>query len=134
MALPLLLSHGSFQSVFAINIITMLGLGLGVDYSLFMVARFREEIRQRPVPDAIAASMASVGKAILFSGITVIFGLAATQFFPLPALRSMGQAGMIVVGLAIVYGLTFLPALLAVLGHRINGIPIRRGGKGERTA
>src|SRR5215217_968944 len=78
-ALTLLLSTGSFQSVFAINIITMLGLGLGVDYSLFMVARFREEIRQRPVSEAIAASMATVGNAILFSGITVIFGLAATQ-------------------------------------------------------
>jgi uncharacterized membrane protein YdfJ with MMPL/SSD domain len=132
-ALTFLLSTGSFQSVFAINIITMLGLGLGIDYSLFMVARFREEIRERPVADAIAASMATVGKAILFSGITVIFGLAATQFFPLPALRSMGQAGMIVVGLAIVYGLTFLPALLAVLGHRIDAVSLRRrGGQGDR--
>ena len=79
--------------------------------------------------------MATVGKAILFSGVTVIFGLAATQFFPLPALRSMGQAGMIVVALALVYGLTFLPALLAVLGPRINAIPIgRRGDGGQRSA
>lgn len=132
-AIVLFLSTTGFQSVFAVNIITMLGLGLGIDYSLFMVARFREELRTRPVPEAITVTMATVGKAILFSGVTVIFGLAATQFFPLAALRSMGQAGMIVVGLALVYGLTFLPALLAVLGPQINAIPIgrRRGGTGE---
>jgi len=69
--------------------------------------------------------------------VTVIFGLAATQFFPLPALRSMGQAGMVVVGLALVYGLTFLPALLAVLGPRINaisiGMPKRGSARGGDT-
>jgi uncharacterized membrane protein YdfJ with MMPL/SSD domain len=70
--------------------------------------------------------MATVGKAILFSGITVIFGLAATQFFPLPALQSMGRAGMVVTALALVYGLTLLPALLAMLGPRINALSIRR--------
>ncbi len=118
------LSLAGFQSVFAPNLIIMLGLGLGIDYSLFMVARFREEIQTRSVPDAIATSMATVGKAILFSGVTVIFGLAATQFFPLPALRSMGQAGMIVVALALIYGLTFLPALLSLLGTRVNAIPV----------
>ncbi|MDP9359242.1 MAG: MMPL family transporter, partial [Chloroflexota bacterium] len=118
------LSLTGFQSVFAPNLIIMLGLGLGIDYSLFMVARFREEIQSRSVPDAIATSTATVGKAILFSGVTVIFGLAATQFFPLPALRSMGQAGMIVVALALIYGLTFLPALLSLLGTRVNAIPV----------
>ncbi len=127
------LSGGSFQSVFAPNVILMLGLGLGVDYSLFMVTRFREEIRTKPVDEALSISMATIGKAIFFSGVTVIFGLAATYFFPLPALRSMGQAGMIVVALSLVYGLTFLPALLAVLGPRINAISLRRrGGKAAR--
>jgi RND superfamily putative drug exporter len=125
-AVVFLLSAAGFQSVFAVNIVTMLGLGLGVDYSLFMVARFREEIRTRPVPEALTTTMATVGKAILFSGVTVIFGLAATQFFPLPALRSMGQAGMIVVALALVYGLSFLPALLGVLGRRVDAVPVGR--------
>jgi RND superfamily putative drug exporter len=129
-----LLSTGTFQSVFAVNIITMLGLGLGIDYSLFMVARFREEIKHRSAAEAIAVSMGTVGKAILFSGVTVIFGLAATQFFPLPALRSMGQAGMVVVALALVYGLSFLPALLSVLGPRINAIPIGMPGSRRRAA
>ena len=138
LAVVFALSQTGFQSVFATNIVIMLGLGLGVDYSLFMVARFREEVRLRSVPDALAVAMATVGKAILFSGVTVIVGLAATQFFPLPALRSMGQAGMIVVALALVYGLTFLPALLALLGPRINAIPIgvpsRPRRRGERQA
>jgi RND superfamily putative drug exporter len=128
------LSTETFQSVFAVNIITMLGLGLGIDYSLFMVARFREELGKRPTGEAIAVSMATVGKTILFSAITVIFALGATQFFPLPAVRSMGQAGMIVVGLALVYGLTFLPALLALLGPRINSIAIGLPGRRNRVA
>ena len=126
LAVLFVLSRLGFQSVFATNIVTMLGLGLGVDYSLFMVARFREEIRVRPVPEALTATMATVGKAIFFSGVTVIVGLAATQFFPLPALRSMGQAGMIVVALAMVYGLTFLPALLALLGTRVDALRLGR--------
>lgn len=127
-ALIFVLSQDVFQSVFAVNIITVLGLGLGlgIDYSLFMVTRFREEIAHRSVEDALAVTMATVGKAILFSGITVIFGLAATQFFPLPSLQSMGQAGMLVTALALVYGLTLLPAMLAMLGGRINRFSISR--------
>jgi RND superfamily putative drug exporter len=125
-ALIFVLSQDIFQSVFAVNIVTMLGLGLGIDYSLFMVTRFREEITHRSVEDALAVTMATVGKAILFSGLTVIFGLAATQFFPLPSLQSMGQAGMIVTALALVYGLTLLPAILAMLGGRINRFSIGR--------
>ena len=125
------LSTDIFQSIFAVNIITMLGLGLGIDYSLFMVTRFREEIAHRSTADALAVTMATVGKAILFSGITVIFGLGATQFFPLPALQSMGQAGMIVTAVALVYGLTLLPAILAMLGTRINSLQIGRRRNGQ---
>lgn len=120
------LSQDMFQSVFAINIVTMLGLGLGIDYSLFMVTRFREELEHRSVPEAVAVTMGTVGKAIFASGITVVMGLAATQFFPIPALQSMGQAGMVVTAVAVIYGLTFLPALLALLGPRVNSLSIRR--------
>ena len=130
-ALIFVLSTDVFQSIFAVNIITMLGLGLGIDYSLFMVTRFREEIAHRSTADALAVTMATVGKAILFSGITVIFGLGATQFFPLPALQSMGQAGMIVTAVALVYGLTLLPAILAMLGSRINSLQIGRRRDGQ---
>ncbi|HEY7031055.1 MAG TPA: MMPL family transporter [Thermomicrobiales bacterium] len=135
-AAVLLLANFGQQSVVAINVVTGLGLALGVDYSLFMVARFREELRRRPVDEALSVTMATVGKSIFFSGITVIFGLSATHFFPLPALHSMGDAGMIVVALALVYGLTFLPAMLGVLGDRINAVPIGRrvGGQAGRRA
>jgi uncharacterized membrane protein YdfJ with MMPL/SSD domain len=134
MAGVFVLSQDVFQSVFAINIITMLGLGLGIDYSLFMVTRFREELEHRSVADAVAVTMGTVGKAIFASGITVVMGLAATQFFPLPALQSMGQAGMLVTAVAVLYGLTFLPALLALLGHRVNRFSIRRQPKAETAS
>lgn len=133
-AVILALANVSDQSVFAINIITLLGLALGVDYSLFMVARFREELRRRPVAVAVAATMGTTGKAILFSGLTVIFGLAGTFFFPIPALRSMGLAGMLAVALALAYGLTFLPAMLSVLGHRVNAVPIRLPGRARNES
>jgi uncharacterized membrane protein YdfJ with MMPL/SSD domain len=131
------LSTDVFQSIFAVNIITMLGLGLGIDYSLFMVTRFREEIARRPVVEAVQVTMATVGKAILVSGITVMVGLAATQFFPLPALQSMGQAGIAATAGALLYGLTLLPAILALLGKRVNGLSIGRGRaqtSGEESA
>ncbi len=131
----LALSAFTDQSVFAINIITLLGLALGIDYSLFIVARYREELTKGSGDQALPNTLATVGKAILFSGITVIFGLAATWFFPMPALRSMGLAGMLVVAAALFYGLTFLPAMLALLGSRINRLavplPSRLRGNGE---
>ncbi len=114
------------QSLFSLNLITMLGLGLGVDYSLFMVSRFREELTRRTVEDAVAVTVATVGKAVFFSAITVMFGLSATFFVPMPTVAQMGQAGILVVGLALVYGLTFLPAMLAILGPRVNRLPVRR--------
>ncbi len=126
LAVIFVLSTDVFQSVFAINIITMLGLGLGIDYSLFMVTRFREELSRRPVAEAITVTMATVGKAILVSGVTVIVGLAATQFFPLPALQSMGQAGIAATAGALLFGLTLLPAILTMLGTRVNRLSIRR--------
>ena len=126
LAITFALSRFTDQTVFSINLITMLGLGLGVDYSLFMVSRFREEIAQRSVNDAVAVTVGTVGKAVFFSAITVIFGLAATQFFPIPTVAQMGQAGMLVVAIALVFGLTFLPALLAVLGTKVNRLAIRR--------
>lgn len=139
-ALVLLAANVTDQSIFAINIISMLGLALGVDYSLFMVARFREELRTRSTEEAVARTMGTTGKAILFSGITVIFGLAATFFFPLPALRSMGFAGMAVVAMALLYGLTLLPAMLAILGPKVNRLNVafwrrnRQVAAGEESA
>lgn len=126
MAALMLWSTVGFQSVFGINVITMLGLGLGIDYSLFLVKRYRDELHSRPQVEALTISIQTVGKAIFFSGITVILGLGGTQFFDMPQLRSLGQAGILVTVSAMLFGLTLLPATLMLLGGRINNGRIGR--------
>lgn len=126
LAITMWLSTQGFQSFFATNIVSMLGLGFGIDYSLFMIKRFRDELRHRPIDEAIETTMATVGKAIFFAGITVMLGLSATHFFPIPVLHSMGQAGMIVTAMALIFGLSLLPAVLVLLGDRINRLSLRR--------
>ncbi|MDQ3328655.1 MAG: MMPL family transporter, partial [Chloroflexota bacterium] len=116
----LLLARVTDVSIYATNIVTMIGLGVAIDYSLFVVSRFREEVLHRPVPEALAHTMATAGRAVLFSGLTVAIGLGGLVFFRLGDLGSMGLAGTIVVALAVLYALTFLPALLALLGPRVN--------------
>ncbi|HEV2249302.1 MAG TPA: MMPL family transporter, partial [Candidatus Limnocylindria bacterium] len=110
-------------SQYALNIVTLIGLGVAIDYSLFIVNRFREELaRGRTVDDAIARSMATAGRAITFSGLTVAIGLAGMFFYQGTFLASMGYAGALVVAIAVFYGLTFLPAVLAILGPRVNSL------------
>ena len=116
----LLLARVTDVSIYATNIVTMIGLGVAIDYSLFVVSRFREEVQHRPVPEALAQTMATAGRAVVFSGLTVAIGLGGLIFFRLGDLGSMGLAGTIVVALAVLYALTFLPALLALLGPRVN--------------
>ncbi|HEY4907973.1 MAG TPA: MMPL family transporter, partial [Methylomirabilota bacterium] len=111
-------------SAYAPNIVTMIGLGVAIDYSLFIVSRFREEIARRSVPDALAVTMATTGRAILFSGVTVAIGLLGMLMLGLGNIGSLGLAGTLVVVLSVVYGLTFLPAALAILGPRINALSI----------
>lgn len=126
MAVMAVWSSQSYQSVFATNMVTMLGLGLGIDYSLFLVTRYREELRSNTTNQALENTMTTVGKAVFFSGITVIIGLGATTFFDLPALQSLGQAGMVVTASSMLFGLTLLPATLRLLGPRINAGRIGR--------
>ena len=106
--------------VFAKNIIVMVGLGVAIDYSLFIVSRFREEVHRSAVPDALARTMATTGRAILFSGGTVAIGLFSMLLLGLGVLGSMGLAGAIVVMMALFYAMTFLPALLAILGPKVD--------------
>src|SRR5919198_417027 len=114
-------------SIFALNLVTMLRLGLGIDYSLFIVSRFREELAEgAPVDQAVARASSTAGRAVLFSGLTVFVGLLGLSSFKFMALRSMGQAGSLVVLLSVAAALTLLPALLGVLGNRINAFTIRR--------
>ncbi len=108
-------------SVYAIQITTMLAVGLAVDYALLMVNRFREERRTSlDVPGAIARTTASAGRTVMFSGLTVAVALAGLVVFPDPFLRSMGLAGAAVVLVDMAAALTLLPALLALLGRRIS--------------
>jgi RND superfamily putative drug exporter len=118
----LLMARYTSVSVYAPNIVTMIGLGVAIDYSLFIVSRFREEIRVQEGPQALARTMATAGRAILFSGLTVAIGLLGMVFLGLGNLGSIGWAGTVVVTLAVVYALTILPALLAVLGPRVNSL------------
>jgi RND superfamily putative drug exporter len=117
----LFLARFTDVSQYAINVVTLIGLGVAIDYSLFIVNRFRDELAAGASrEDAIATAMSTAGRAITFSGITVAVGLSAMLFFQGTFLASMGAAGAIVVAVAVVYGLTFLPALLSLLGPRVD--------------
>jgi RND superfamily putative drug exporter len=108
-------------SQYAINVVTLIGLGVAIDYSLFIVNRFRDELAAGASrEDAIAKSLSTAGRAITYSGITVAVGLSAMLFFQGTFLASMGAAGAIVVAVAVVYGLTFLPAVLSVMGGNVD--------------
>jgi trehalose monomycolate/heme transporter len=114
-------------SVFSLNITTILGLGLGIDYGLFLVSRFREELHRRDsVEDAVSRTVATAGRTVLVSGVTVAIVLASLMLFPETILRSIGYGGVATVLIDMIAALTVLPALLAVLGPRVNSLRIRR--------
>ena len=118
------------MSIFVLNLATLLGLGLGVDYSLLMTSRFREELARRDGPDRVAeavrVTVATAGRAVFFSGLTVLLGLLGLVLFEFMILRSVGIAGALVVGLAVAAAITLLPAILAILGTRIDRLAVRR--------
>src|SRR5467141_2205971 len=121
----LFLAHFTDVSQYAMNVVTLIGLAVAIDYSLFIVNRFRDELAAGASrEDAIATSMSTAGRAITFSGLTVAIGLSAMLFFQGTFMASMGAAGAIVVAVAVVYALTFLPAMLSVLGPRVNRLRI----------
>ena len=115
-------------SVYAVNIVTMLGLGLAIDYALLLVTRFREERAADPaVVPALERTLATAGRTVLFSGLTVAACLAGLLVFADTFLRSMGAAGLAVVLLAMLSALTLLPALLALFGRRVKPAAPDRG-------
>ena len=114
------------MSFFVLTISTMLGLGLGIDYALFAVSRFREELESYPVSEAVPRTVETAGRSIFFSGTAVLIGLMGLLFFPYMFMRSIGVAGSFVVFVSVAAALTLLPALLSVLGHRINALSLRR--------
>ena len=116
-ALTALLGEGFMISVFALNIVTMMGLAVGIDYSLFIVSRFREELAAgRAVPDAVGRAAATASRAVLFSGMTVVLALCGMLVVPFSIFTSLGAGAILVVIAAVTAALTLLPAVLALLG------------------
>jgi RND superfamily putative drug exporter len=122
-----LISLVTSVSVYSLNLTTGLGLGLGIDYALLIVNRFREELhRGKSVEDSIVDTMASAGKTVFYSGLTVLVTLLSLTFFPLPFLKSFGYAGVSVVAIAVAGALFGLPPILAMLGKRVNKGVVRK--------
>ena len=121
-------------SVYSLNITTGLGLGLAIDYSLFVITRYREELtRRESVADALAAAVVSAGRTVLFSALTVALSLSALLVFPLYFLRSFAYAGIAVVLIAAIGAVVVLPAVLAVLGQRIDALTLFRRRPADAT-
>ena len=114
-------------AIYSVNVTTIMGLGLGIDYGLFMVNRYREELRRQPtVEQAVARTVATAGRTVVVSGVTVAVALTSLMLFPVVFLRSMGYGGVATVAVDVIAAVTVLPALLAVLGHRVNAPRVRR--------
>lgn len=125
MALIFIVAQQVEMSIYVLNIATMLGLALAIDYSLFIVSRYREELRRgRSVGEAVERAVATSGKAVMFSGIAVAIGLSGLLLFEAPAIRSIGIAGSLVVMSSVFFALTFLPAMLGMLGPRVNALSL----------
>ncbi len=122
-----LISQFTSVSVFALNLITGLGLGLGIDYALLMVNRFREELHHgKSVEDSVVITVATAGKTVFYSGLTVLVTMASMLFFPLDFLKSFGYAGIAVISMAIIGAVCALPALLALLGEKVDKGVVRK--------
>jgi RND superfamily putative drug exporter len=114
-------------SIFTLNIALLLGLCLSLDYSLFIIFRFRSELKQQTsIMDAITVTFATAGRAIFFSGLAVFASLSALLFFPINILFSIGVGGLTAVFIAVMLALTLLPAMLAVVHHGINRWAVRK--------
>ena len=124
-----LISLFTSVNVFALNLITGLGLGLGIDYALLMVNRYREELHAgKSVEEAIIETVNTAGKTVFYSGLTVLVTLSSLLFFPLNFLKSFGYAGVSVVSLAVLGALIPLPAIMFLLGKGIDKGVIRKSG------
>ncbi len=132
-ALTAILGEGFMVSVFALNIVTVMGLAVGIDYALFIVSRFREELAGgRAVPDAVGRAAATASRAVLFSGMTVVLALCGMLVVPFTVFTSLGAGAILVVFAAVAAALTLLPAALVLLGHRVNALRLPVGRLARR--
>jgi len=115
------------MSIFAMNVATLLGLAVAIDYALFIVWRFREELhRGATVREAVVVTTARAGRSVFYSGMAVMVGVVGLVFFPSPGLRSLGIGGALVVFFSVIASVTFMPAILSVLGTKVNAVPVVR--------
>jgi len=122
-----LLGQVSSLSIFSMNTATLLGLAVAIDYALFIVWRFREELhRGASVKEAVVVTTARAGRSVFYSGAAVMAGVVGLVFFPSPGLRSIGIGGALVVFFSVAASLTFMPAFLGVLGRRVDSVPVIR--------
>jgi RND superfamily putative drug exporter len=134
LAIVRVLAQFTEVSIFSVNVISLLGIGLAIDYALFVISRFREELALLPDDDpeasstAIQRTMVTAGRTVLFSGLTVAAALASLLIFPQAFLRSMGYGGIAAVLIAMLAALTVLPAVLRLLGRKVDAgrLPWRR--------
>lgn len=119
-----LLGQVTDVSIFALNIVSFLGLGVAVDYSLLVVSRFREELQESQTDEAVARTTATAGKALFFSAVTSVLGLSGLLFFKFMMLRSIGIGGMLVILISFLVAITLLPALLSLLGPRVDRLSL----------
>jgi uncharacterized membrane protein YdfJ with MMPL/SSD domain len=116
-----ILAHYTDMAIYVENIVTLIGLAIAIDYSMLIVFRYREQLDAGDEPgDALRATMATAGRATLFSGLTVAIGLALLVLMPLPFMRSMGLGGLFIPLVSIAASATLLPALLSVMGRGVN--------------
>jgi len=123
-----LISSFTDVSAFALNVATVLGLGLAIDYGLFLVSRFREELSNGSSPvEAARLTVVTAGRTVAFSTLLMTCGFAGVLAAPIAVLRSVGFGAIAAVVIAALLSLTAVPAVLAILGHRINALPVGRG-------
>lgn len=122
-----LIGQVTSMSIFAMNVATLLGLAVAIDYALLMVSRFREEFHKgATVKEAVIVTTARAGRSVFFSGAAVMVGVVGLTFFPSPGLRSLGIGGALVVFFSVMASISFIPALLGVLGHRVDSLAVIR--------
>ena len=122
-----LLAQATSISIFAMNTASLLGLAVAIDYALFIVWRFREELHHgASVKDAVVVTTARAGRSVTYSGAAVLVAVLGLMFFPSPGLRSIGLGGALVVFFSVIASITFMPALLAVLGRKVDALPVIR--------
>src|SRR6266851_2318968 len=129
------IAHFGNMAQYVTNIVTLIGLAIAIDYSMLVVFRYREQLSAGEAPrEALETTMATAGRATLFSGLTVAIGLALLLLMPLPFMRSMGAGAVLIPLISIAASATFLPALLSVLGTRVNRLRVVPRAMLERRA